>query len=100
MRSRVAVEIRCGLLNANDTAERETPAAAATSVDVGLPDLLGLFAALIASPLKVLAVLAPAFFGGINSPGVGAHHNPADAGGAADVGPGGSEKAHEIATAG
>ena len=35
MRSRVAAEMRCGLLNANDTAERETPAATATSPEVG-----------------------------------------------------------------
>ncbi|GAA5185857.1 hypothetical protein GCM10023322_30870 [Rugosimonospora acidiphila] len=51
MRSRVAVEIRCGLLNANDTADRDTPAAAATSLEVGLtfaapasrlPDLAGI----------------------------------------------------------
>jgi hypothetical protein len=33
----VAAEMRWGLLNANETADRETPAAAATSLDVGLP---------------------------------------------------------------
>ncbi|BBH68996.1 hypothetical protein ACTI_56810 [Actinoplanes sp. OR16] len=34
----MAAEIRCGLLNANDTADRETPAAVATSLDVGFLD--------------------------------------------------------------
>ncbi|MFI1995973.1 hypothetical protein [Actinoplanes sp. NPDC020271] len=59
-------------MNANDTADRETPAARATSVEVVLPVFAGLVAAWVASLLEVLTILAAARFARFRGPSVGA----------------------------
>ncbi|WP_231956914.1 MULTISPECIES: hypothetical protein [unclassified Actinoplanes] len=60
-------------MNANDTADRDTPAAAATSLDVGLPPF-AIFSGTL--PALLMKVLAGAFLDGMHAPRIGAHHNP------------------------